>query len=123
MAPNNSLPRGVARPTSTEYFAYHDTAVALIPSLTEESANVIALQRNHGDRCWVVRFNAYPSFSIRHSQLLSATSFRNVAAHQLSHRRCRLEYYLHDLLALPEEGWDVIVERLITHLPGVGGGE
>lgn len=126
MAPNSKPAGAVARPAGPEYFAYTDAAVVLIPRQVGKSYDVIALQNNPAsasDRRWVARFNSYPPFSIAHRQLLSATSFRHVAIYQLSRRGCHVDHFLCDLLALPEDSWRGIMERLVANLLASGGGE
>jgi hypothetical protein len=106
------------RPADPEYF--HENAVVVhIPHRVGKGHDAIELRKNptaNSNRCYLVQLNKKPPFSISHRQLVSARRFRNVAAWQLAATVRDPERWPRDVLALPEDSWRPIVERLIAAL-------
>ncbi|MBR1211333.1 hypothetical protein [Bradyrhizobium sp. JYMT SZCCT0180] len=119
MAPKSKQAKAVARPASPEFVALANAALVRLPRQGGRGIDVIELRRNptfNSARCWVVRINSHPSFSISHRQLISPSRFRGVAVYQLLRRDFQLDHFLCDIVGLPVIGWCDIVERLIAAL-------
>jgi hypothetical protein len=109
----------MAHPAGLEYLAVANAARVLIPRRSGKGHDVVELRRSPGldsHRCYLVQANKQSWFSISERQLVSARRFRNVAEWHLAATVRDPEQWPRDLLAMPEDEWRPMIDRLMAIL-------